>query len=458
MATSLDGLTFKTPLLQKYDFFGKMELGCDEMNSTLKKAWSAVASFFQRIGHILASLPDKILNPKVSRKRNNSLNNYKLPTGIPNLGNTCYMGACIQAIARNDALVKMFRDSECEKPIKRKLLDVIDAIKNPAVNRSSMLYFTKEFKKSLDESGWQKDDPRPKTRQTGDSEELIRYLQETMEITKMPMMVSTKREIVHTDYRTNKIIDSRKENGRANDGVYVTLDKDTPTVQAYFDRQVEGERLETVHEMNSDGNVSMQVEEREVFWSKVRGIKNPVEKEKLSKLFKYNDKNKSFGTPSILFNKGSLNYKKLMNYFGAEYKDLERQYCTSRPEVNFCRQIITGKEVTDCRSTMLKVTIQNPKKSFIPDKSIKISGLEYSLSGIIKRPNGNHYTYCSRNMIGECVDYDDQRVRRVENTEFARILFYERVEDLKNYSGNKKDSQDLLPPRRLSKPVRQFWR
>jgi hypothetical protein len=456
MATSLNGLTFKTPLLQKYDFFGKMKLGYDEMNSTLKKAWSAVASFFERIGVLLASLPDKILNPKVSRKRNNSLNNYKLPNGIPNLGNTCYMGACVQAIARNEALVQMFRDSKCEKPIKKKLLDLVDAIKNPSVNRSTVLHFTKEFKKSLDESGWQKGDKRPKGFQTADSEELLRHLQEAMKITKMPMIVSTISQIVHIDYRTNKTVDSKIEKGRANDGVYVTLDKDTPTVQAYFDRQIKGERLETVHEMSSDGNVTMQVEEREVLWSKVRGIKNPTEKEKFSKLFKYNDKKDSFGAPSVLFSKGSLNYKKLMNYFGGEYKDLEKEYCTNRPEVNFCRQMKIGKEVIDSRSTMLKVTIQNPTKSFIPDKSIKINGLEFNLSGIVKRLNGNHYTYCSRNMIGECVDYDDQTVKRVENPQFARILFYEKVEKLTNYSCNKK-VDDLASPHPLSKPVRQFW-
>ncbi len=290
-----------------------------------------------------------------------------------------------------------------------------------------MLYLTKEFAKALAESGWQKDDQRPKGLRPADSGELLKHLQEKMEVTERPMKVSTKSYILHTDYITNKNLDCQIKMGEANDEVNITLDKDTPTLQAYFDRRVENETLVTVHETKTDGSVGRQVEEREVLWSKVQGLKEGVIKDDLSKIFKYDVEKKSFGTPSSLFSRGSMNYEKLMFWFDANYEDLEKEYCARRPEVKFCRQTKISSEIIDKDSKMLTVVIQNPNKSFNPDEFIKANGLNFRLSGMIKRPGGNHYTYCSRNKIGEFVNFDDKTVRKGKNTSFSRIIFYERV-------------------------------
>ena len=250
-----------------------------------------------------------------------------------------------------------------------------------------------------------------------------------MDVTEKPMIVSTSSYISLADYSTKKNIDYRKEIGKANDGVCVTLNKDTPTLQAYFDRQAKGEMLETVHEINPDGSVGKQVEEREVLWSKLQGMKDGVVKESLSKLFKYDVEKKSFGSPCSLFSKGSENYQKLVGCFG-KYENLEKEYCESRPQVRFCLQSKLSREVIDKHSEMIAVTIQNPNKSFNPDEFIKANGLNFRLSGMIKRTGGNHYTYCSRNMIGEFVNFDDKAVNKVKNTSFARIVFYERVKKI----------------------------
>ncbi len=419
----------KGPAPQKDDVSEEMAFMNNKVKFTLYKSWIAVVSFFERIGAGLVSFVDKILNPKVSRKKNESIGKNLLPNGIPNLGNTCYMGACVQAIAGNEALEKMFRGSKCDKPIKKRLLDLIDAIKDPDAKGSIMPYFTKKFEQALTGSGWQKDDKRPRGFKTADSEELLRHLQETMGVTKKPTIVSTKSYISVADYTTNKNIDCRKEIGRDNDGVCVTLNKDTPTLQAYFDRQVKGEMLETVHEINPDGSVGKQVEEREVLWSKVQGMKDGVIKESLSELFKYDVEKKSFGTPCSLFSKGSKNYQMLVDFFG-KYENLEKEYCESRPQVRFCRQSKLTTELVNKDSEMIAVTIQNPNKSFNPDEFIKANGLEFRLSGMIKRTGGNHYTYCSRNMIGEFVNFDDKTVNKIKNTSFARIVFYERVKKI----------------------------
>ncbi len=128
------------------DFSGEMSFMNNKVKFAIYKAWIAVVSFFERIGAAIKSLPDRVRNSKSFTQilinttkialftaclMKKLTHRDKLSNGIPNLGNTCYMGACVQAIAGNKALEKMFRDSKCDKPLKTNLLNLIDAIKNP---------------------------------------------------------------------------------------------------------------------------------------------------------------------------------------------------------------------------------------------------------------------------------------------------------------------------------------
>ena len=335
--------------------------------------------------------------------------------GLDNLGNSCYINACIQAIVGFTPLFTLFLASKANSSLKDSLLKLLEALKNFKSGQSKVKPLLEDFYKELMDkaSGWNVTD-RMGVCRMNDSTDLLFFLANRCEVSFTDISKISTTTTFLQDGQQTKVMKGEPE-------VFFRIVLDgKKSIQEYIHskmRDSESELSLTLCETDSIAG-GVEIDEKDLFLyflnSKIHGGEFIKELQ---------------DTPPYRFKKGSSLHKELLDVLQRDYTTLKAVYYSNPPQ-GYKVYIGAKREQSflSADSTAIIVTIENPSKTFVPDLEITIEGNTFKLQGVIRRPRGCHYTFFE-NMHGELgVTYDDDKVTREVNMSEARCLFYTKID------------------------------
>ena len=121
-------------------------------------------------------------------------------------------------------------------------------------------------------------------------------------------------------------------------------------------------------------------------------------------------------------------YDEFVRKLGKSYEQLEREYCESVSGENITR--VTNGQCVEINpeNDMLIFSVEKPQVSITIEESIEIEGSTYDLCAAIHRPSGCHYTASICDKQGHWTKYDDHRTSELRGCDNKRVraLFYKK--------------------------------
>ena len=340
----------------------------------------------------------------------------QLREGLDNLGNSCYINACIQAIVGFTPLYTLFLASKANSSLKDSLLKLLEALKNSKSGQSKVKPLLENFYKELmnKTSGWNVTD-RMGVSRMNDSTDLLFFLADRCEVSFTDISRITTTTTFLQDGQTERVIIGEPE-------VFfrIVLDGTKGSIQEYIQskmRDSESELSLTLCETDSIAG-GVEIDEKDLFLYFFN-----------SKLHEGEFIKELQDTPPYRFKKGSSLHKELLDVLQRDYATLKAVYYSNPPE-GYKVYIGAKQEKASLSpdSRAIIVTIENPSKTFIPDQAITIEGNTFKLEGVIRRPRGCHYTFFENIDPELGVTYDDKQVTKEVNMSEARCLFYTKID------------------------------
>ena len=352
-----------------------------------------------------------------------------LRSGLDNLGNTCYINACIQLIASIPAISHELLTSGRDIPLRTALVNLVEALKDSSSTQGEIGSLNKIFYNILMGTEWNSGD-RAGWGRMNDTFDLLLFLSHELGVDMRNVSsITSEKSYIEVNFLTKKVLGTLQieKSDDLSEAFRLPRDRGNKTIQQLITDEMGVREVKLYSRKINSSEIGSEVVERAVLLHTVNALDEPNRANLLKQFY---DKNGNLYSENH-FSQGKEKHETIIKALGMDYDTILNNYCRSKEaagEYEFIQRDQLSTEELTKGSQGFFVSIENPTSTFKPDREVKIGGDTFRLQAVVRRNNTPHYMLCEISEDGRSgVKYSDGHVEKGIETSWARHLYYQKV-------------------------------